>query len=97
LQAIGPDRKLQNNIAVKRLGGTPDLSRAGYQEPRPDKKPHRGKRTFDQNAPKFEKRAPSADQRAAAFEAKPWAGKAAKAKFEQTGPAKNKKSKKRPA
>ncbi|TIX98601.1 MAG: ATP-dependent RNA helicase, partial [Mesorhizobium sp.] len=40
LQAIGPDRKLQNNIAVKRLDGTPDLSRAGYQEPRPDKKPH---------------------------------------------------------
>ncbi|RUV30753.1 DEAD/DEAH box helicase, partial [Mesorhizobium sp. M5C.F.Ca.IN.020.32.2.1] len=97
LQAIGPDRKLQNNIAVKRLDGTPDLSRAGYQEPRPDKKPHRGKRTFDQNAPKFEKRTPSADQRAAAFEAKPWAGKSAKARFEKTGPAKNKKSKKRPA
>ncbi|MER8577123.1 DEAD/DEAH box helicase [Mesorhizobium sp. M1423] len=93
LAAIGPDRKLQGNIAVKRLDGTPDLSRAGYQEPRPDKKPHRGKRTFDQNAPKFEKRAP-ADQRPA-FEAKPWAGKPAKAKFEG-GPAKHKKSKKRP-
>ncbi|MER9596528.1 MULTISPECIES: DEAD/DEAH box helicase [unclassified Mesorhizobium] len=94
LAAIGPDRKLQGNIAVRRLDGTPDLSRAGYQEPRPDKKPHRGKRTFDQNAPKFEKRAPSADQRPA-FEAKPWAGKSAKAKFEG-GPAKHKKSKKRP-
>ncbi|MER8556467.1 DEAD/DEAH box helicase [Mesorhizobium sp. M0976] len=93
LAAIGPDRKLQGNIAVKRLDGTPDLSRAGYQEPRPDKKPHRGKRTFGQNAPKFEKRAP-ADQRPA-FEAKPWAGKPAKAKFEG-GPAKHKKSKKRP-
>ncbi|MER9021886.1 DEAD/DEAH box helicase [Mesorhizobium sp. M0815] len=93
LAAIGPDRKLQGNIAVKRLDGTPDLSRAGYQEPRPDKKPHRGKRTFDQNAPKFEKRAP-ADQRPA-FEAKPWAGKPTKAKFEG-GPAKHKKSKKRP-
>ncbi|MER9234904.1 DEAD/DEAH box helicase [Mesorhizobium sp. M0622] len=93
LAAIGPDRKLQGNIAVKRLDGMPDLSRAGYQEPRPDKKPHRGKRTFDQNAPKFEKRAP-ADQRPA-FEAKPWAGKPAKAKFEG-GPAKHKKSKKRP-
>ncbi|MER8365127.1 DEAD/DEAH box helicase [Mesorhizobium sp. M1378] len=93
LAAIGPDRKLQGNIAVKRLDGTPDLSRAGYQEPRPDKKPHRGKRTFDQNAPKFEKRAP-ADKRPA-FEAKPWAGKPAKAKFEG-GPAKHKKSKKRP-
>ncbi|ESX65103.1 DEAD/DEAH box helicase [Mesorhizobium sp. M0027] len=93
LAAIGPDRKLQGNIAVKRLDGTPDLSRAGYQEPRPDKKPHRGKRTFDQNAPKFEKRAP-ADQRPA-FEARPWAGKPAKAKFEG-GPAKHKKSKKRP-
>ncbi|MER8953207.1 DEAD/DEAH box helicase [Mesorhizobium sp. M0833] len=93
LAAIGPDRKLQGNIAVKRLDATPDLSRAGYQEPRPDKKPHRGKRTFDQHAPKFEKRAP-ADQRPA-FEAKPWAGKPAKAKFEG-GPAKHKKSKKRP-
>ncbi|MER8994035.1 DEAD/DEAH box helicase [Mesorhizobium sp. M0074] len=93
LAAIGPDRKLQGNIAVKRLDGTPDLSRAGYQEPRPEKKPHRGKRTFDQNTPKFEKRAP-ADQRPA-FEAKPWAGKPAKAKFEG-GPAKHKKSKKRP-
>ncbi|MER9893171.1 DEAD/DEAH box helicase [Mesorhizobium sp. M0119] len=91
--AIGPDRKLQGNIAVRRLDGTPDLSRAGYQEPRPDKKPHRGKRTFDQNAPKFEKRAP-ADQRPA-FEAKPWAGKPAKPRFEG-GPAKHKKSKKRP-
>ncbi|RWK54326.1 DEAD/DEAH box helicase [Mesorhizobium sp.] len=97
LQAIGPDRKLQNNITVKRLDGTPDLSRAGYQEPRPDKKPHRGKRTFDQNAPKFEKRAPSADQRPAASEAKPWAGKAGKPKFDKTGPAKKRKSKKRPA
>ncbi|TIW92572.1 DEAD/DEAH box helicase, partial [Mesorhizobium sp.] len=62
LAAIGPDRKLQNNIAVKRLDGTPDLSRAGYQPPKPDKKPHRGKRPFEANAPqgahkpKFEKR-----------------------------------------
>ena len=74
LAAIGPDRKLQNNIAVKRLDGTPDLSRAGYQAPRPEKKPHRGKRTFDQNAPrpKFETRVPGSDgQRpAAAFECK---------------------------
>lgn len=96
LAAIGPERKLQNNIAVKRLDGTPDLSRAGYQEPQPDKKPHRGKRTFDQNAPrpKFEKRAPSADQRS---EAKPWAGKQGKPKFDKAGPAKHKKSKNRPA
>ncbi|TIS58654.1 MAG: DEAD/DEAH box helicase [Mesorhizobium sp.] len=101
LQAIGPDRRLQNNIAVKRLDGTPDLSRAGYQEPRPDKKPHRGKRIFDQNAPKpkFEKRAThSADQRpAGASEAKPWAKKPGKPKFDKTAPAKHKKSKKRPA
>jgi ATP-dependent RNA helicase DeaD len=85
---------------VKRLDGTPDLSRAGYQEPRPDKKPHRGKRAFDQNAPrpKSEKRAAPADQRlAGALEAKPWAGKPGKPKFETTGPAKHKKSKKRPA
>jgi ATP-dependent RNA helicase DeaD len=100
LAAIGPDRKLQNNIAVKRLPGTPDLSRAGYQEPRPEKKPHRGKGNSDQNTPrpKFEKRAPSADQRPAGdFEAKPWAGKAGKPKFEKTEAVKNKKSKKRPA
>ena len=44
LAAIGPDKKLQGNIVVKRLDGTPDLSRAGYQPPKPDKKPHRGKR-----------------------------------------------------
>ncbi|AZO20904.1 DEAD/DEAH box helicase [Mesorhizobium sp. M1E.F.Ca.ET.045.02.1.1] len=104
LAAIGPDRKLQGSIAVKRLDGTPDLSRAGYQPPKPEKKPHRGKRAFDQGAaqgahkPKFEKRAP-ADQRTP-FEAKPWAsksGKPAKPKFDKPGRAKNKKSKKRPA
>ncbi|RAZ85426.1 ATP-dependent RNA helicase [Mesorhizobium hawassense] len=102
--AIGPDRKLQGSIAVRRIDGTPDLSRAGYQPPKPDKKPHRGKRVFEQGAaqgaykPKFEKREP-ADQRAP-FEAKPWAGKSgkpAKSKFDKPGPAKNKKSKKRPA
>lgn len=99
LAAIGPDRKLQNNIAVKQLGGTPDLSRAGYQPPRPDKKPHRGKRTFDENAPKpkFEKRAVPSDGQRPPFETKPWAGKPGKPKFEKAGPAKHKKSKKRPA
>lgn len=100
LAAIGPDRKLQGNIAVKRLDGTPDLSRAGYQPPSPDKKPHRGKTPFDPNAPKrkFEKRAPaSADQRpAGAFEAKPWAKKPGEPKFENTGAPKHKKTKKRP-
>ncbi|MER9654355.1 DEAD/DEAH box helicase [Mesorhizobium sp. M0152] len=100
LTAIGPDRKLQGNIAVKRLDGTPDLSRAGYQPPSPDKKPHRGKAPFDPNAPKrkFEKRAPaSADQRpAGAFEAKPWSKKPGKPKFENTGAPKHKKAKKRP-
>ncbi|UVK39691.1 DEAD/DEAH box helicase [Mesorhizobium sp. AR10] len=99
LAAIGPDRKLQNNIVVKRLDGTPDLSRAGYQPPSPDKKPHRGKRPFDQNAPqgahksKFEKRAPSSERP----EAKPWAAKAGKPKFDKAGPPKHKKSKNRPA
>jgi ATP-dependent RNA helicase DeaD len=89
LAAIGPDKKLQGNIVVKRLDGTPDLSRAGYQAPKPDKKPHRGKRPFEapQSAhkPKFEKR-PAGD-------AKPWAGKP---KFDKAGPPKNKKPKKRP-
>ncbi|CDX38179.1 DEAD/DEAH helicase [Mesorhizobium sp. SOD10] len=56
--AIGPDRKLQGSIAVRRIDGTPDRSRAGYQPPRPEKKPHRGKRPFDQKAAGFEKRAP---------------------------------------
>ncbi|TPN32624.1 DEAD/DEAH box helicase [Mesorhizobium sp. B2-3-3] len=100
LAAIGPDRKLQGNIAVKRLEGTPDLSRAGYQPPSPDKKPHRGKAPFDPSAPKrkFEKRAPaSADQRpAAAHEAKPWAKKPGKPKFENAGAPKHK-TKKRPS
>ena len=103
LAAIGPDRKLQNNIAVKRLEGTPDLSRAGYQPPRPDKKPHRGKRAFDENAPqsahkpKFEKRAALSDGQRPPFEAKPWAGKPGKPKFDKAGPAKHKKSKNRPS
>ncbi|KAA3451368.1 ATP-dependent RNA helicase [Mesorhizobium sp. SARCC-RB16n] len=101
LAAIGPDRKLQGNIVVKRLEGTPDLSRAGYQPPSPDKKPHRGKAPFDPNAPKrkFEKRAPaSADQRpAAAHEAKPWAKKPGNPKFENAGAPKHKKAKKRPS
>lgn len=101
LAAIGPDRKLQGNIVVKRLDGTPDLSRAGYQAPSPDKKPHRGKAPFDPNAPKrkFEKRPPaSVDQRpAAAHEAKPWAKKPGKPKFDNAGPPKHKKPKKRPS
>ncbi|BCG69874.1 DEAD/DEAH box helicase [Mesorhizobium sp. 113-1-2] len=97
LAAIGPDRKLQGNIVVKRLDGQPDLSRAGYQPPSPDKKPHRGKAPFDPNAPKrkFEKRpSASADQRpAAAHEAKPWAKKPGKPKFDNAGPPKHKKAK----
>ncbi|RWD64654.1 DEAD/DEAH box helicase [Mesorhizobium sp.] len=94
--AIGPDRKLQGSIAVRRIDGTPDLSRAGYQPPKPDKKPHRGKRAFDQGASGFEKRAP--DERPGG-DAKPWAKKPAKAKFEKPKfdqPAKRKKQKKRP-
>ncbi|MCA0015246.1 DEAD/DEAH box helicase [Mesorhizobium sp. B292B1B] len=99
LAAIGPDRKLQGNIVVKRLDGTPDLSRAGYQPPSPDKKPHRGKAPFDPNAPKrkFEKRAPAGDQRPAASDAKPWAKKPGKPKFDNAGPPKHKKAKKRPS
>ncbi len=98
--AIGPDRKLQGSIAVRRIDGTPDLSRAGYQPPKPDKKPHRGKRAFDQKAaegarkPKFDRHEP-ADQRPA-FEAKSWAGKPGKVKFDKASSAKHKKSKKRP-
>ncbi|TPM27918.1 DEAD/DEAH box helicase [Mesorhizobium sp. B2-3-4] len=101
MAAIGPDRKLQGTILVKRLEGTPDLSRAGYQPPRPDKKPHRGKAPFDPSAPKrkFDKRPPaSADQRpTAAHEAKPWAKKPGKPKFDNAGPPKHKKTKKRPS
>ncbi|AZO17719.1 DEAD/DEAH box helicase [Mesorhizobium sp. M2A.F.Ca.ET.043.05.1.1] len=94
--AIGPDRKLQGSIAVRRIDGTPDLSRAGYQPPKPDKKPHRGKRAFDQGASRFEKRAQ--DERPGG-DAKPWAKKPAKAKFDKPKfdqPAKRKKQKKRP-
>ncbi|RVD68572.1 DEAD/DEAH box helicase [Mesorhizobium sp. M4A.F.Ca.ET.029.04.2.1] len=104
LAAIGPDRKLQNNIAVRRLDGTPDLSRAGYQPPKPDKKPHRGKRPFDQNAPQFEKRAPG-EHRPAGADSQPWAKKPGKPKFDKSKldrpkfdkPVKHKKPKKRPA
>lgn len=98
--AIGPDRKLQGNIAVRRIDGTPDLSRAGYQPPKPDKKPHRGKRAFDQGAPGFEKRAPGERPSAGAPDSKPWAKKPGKAKFDKPKfdkPAKHKKPKKRPA
>ncbi|TGP21981.1 MULTISPECIES: DEAD/DEAH box helicase [unclassified Mesorhizobium] len=96
LAAIGPDRKLQGNIAVRRLDGTPDLSRAGYQPPKPEKRPHRGKRAFDQDAPGFEKRAPSERKPAGAPDSKPWAKKPGKAKFEKAGPTKHKKARKRP-
>ncbi|MDX8508568.1 DEAD/DEAH box helicase [Mesorhizobium captivum] len=110
LAAIGPDRRLQDSIAVKRLDGTPDLSRAGYQPPKPEKKPHRGKRAFDQGGPGFEKRAPSERLPAGTPESKPWAKKPGKSKFGKSKfdkpkfdrvksdqPAKRKKQKKRPA
>lgn len=100
LAAIGPDRKLQGSIAVKRLDGTPDLSRAGYQPPKPEKKPHRSKRAFDQGAPKFENRAPSEHRHAGTAESKPWAKKPGKAKFDGPNfnkPARHKKPKRRPA
>lgn len=100
LAAIGPDRRLQNNIAVKRIDGTPDLSRAGYQPPKAQKKPHRGKGPFDNGAPKrkFEKRADaSTDQRPDMSGAKPWAKKPGKPKVENPVARKPKKAKKRPA
>jgi ATP-dependent RNA helicase DeaD len=92
--AIGPDHKVQGNIAVKRLEGQPDLSRAGYNPPKPDKKPHRGKGNFDSATTKraFEKR----EKPAFARDQKPWAAKAAKPKFEKSAPPKNKKAKKKP-
>ncbi|MBZ9823243.1 DEAD/DEAH box helicase [Mesorhizobium sp. CA4] len=101
--AIGPDRKLQGSIAVRRIDGMPDLSRAGYQPQRPENKPHRGKRSFDQGAPVFEKRAPGERQHAGAPDT--WAKKPGKAKFDKPKfdgpksdqPAKRNKQKKRPA
>ncbi|RWA78579.1 DEAD/DEAH box helicase [Mesorhizobium sp.] len=95
LAAIGPDRKLQGSIVVRRLDGAPDLSRAGYQPPRPDKKPHRGKRGFDQGGPGFEKRALS-ERQPGTPDSKPWAKKPGKAKFEKAEPTKHKKARKRP-
>ncbi|TJV68814.1 MAG: DEAD/DEAH box helicase [Mesorhizobium sp.] len=92
--AIGPDRKLQGSIAVRRIDGTPDLSRAGYQPPKPDKKPHRGKQPFGQGAAGFEKRAPV--ERQPGGEVKSWAKKPGKPKFDKPGQMKNKKSKKPP-
>ncbi|KQZ96063.1 DEAD/DEAH box helicase [Mesorhizobium sp. Root157] len=97
--AIGPDRKVQGNIVVKRLNALPDLTRAGYAPPPSDRKPHRGKGNFhkegfNKTAPKraFEKR----EKPAFAAEQKPWATKPGKPKFEKSGPPKTKKLKKRP-
>jgi len=91
--AIGPDHKVQGNIAVKRLEGQPDLSRAGYNPPKPDKKPHRGKGNFDNAASKrpFGKR----EKPAFAGDEKPWSAKPGKPKFEKSSPPKAKKPKKR--
>ncbi|MDG4893257.1 DEAD/DEAH box helicase [Mesorhizobium sp. WSM4976] len=99
LAAIGPDRKLQGSIAVRRIDGTPDLSRAGYQPPRPEKKPHRGKGSFDHGAPgrKLNKRVESStDQRPTTFEGKPWGKKSGKPTHENSGAPKPRKAKKRP-
>ena len=52
LAAIGPDKKLQNNIVVKRLDGTPDLSRAGYQPPSPTRSRIAASAPFDRMRPK---------------------------------------------
>ncbi|HEY4192412.1 MAG TPA: DEAD/DEAH box helicase [Mesorhizobium sp.] len=92
--SLGPDHKVQGSITVKRLEGQPDLSRAGYNPPSPDKKPHRGKGSFDNASPKrpFEKR----EKPAYAADAKPWASKSAKPKFDKSGPPKAKKAKKKP-
>ncbi|MBZ9989857.1 DEAD/DEAH box helicase [Mesorhizobium sp. BH1-1-5] len=98
--AIGPDRKLQGNIAVRRIDGTPDLSRAGYQAAKPEKKPHRGKGAFDPSTPRFEKRAPGERPPAGAPDSTPWAKKPGKAKFDKPKfdkPPKHKTQKKRPA
>ncbi|RWL80278.1 MAG: DEAD/DEAH box helicase [Mesorhizobium sp.] len=92
--AISPDCKLQGSIAVRRIDGTPDLSRAGHQPPKPDKKPHRGKQPFGQGAAGFEKRAPV--ERQPGGEVKSWAKKPGKPKFDKPGQMKNKKSKKPP-
>jgi ATP-dependent RNA helicase DeaD len=96
--AIGPDHKVQGNISVRRLEGQPDLSRAGYNPPKPDKKPHRGKGKFEKAG--FDKAAPSRG-----FEKRgkpgfateqPRAAKPGKTPFEKFGAPKTKKPKKRP-
>jgi len=96
--AIGPDHKVQGNIVVKRLEGQPDLSRAGYNSPKPDKKPHRGKSGFDANAPKrkFEKRDKPQGERQFADQ-KPWAGKQNKPKSDKAWAPKPKKGGKKPS
>ncbi len=99
--AIGPDHKVQGTIAVKRLEGQPDLSRASYNPPKPDKKPHRGKRPFDQGTPKHkgEKRAaaPSASaQRPLDPTDAGWSRKAPRPKSDKDGAPKPKKPGKRP-
>lgn len=95
--AIGPDHKVQGNIAVKRLEGQPDLSRAGYNPPKPDKKPHRGKGGFEANPTKrkFEKRdKPKANRQFA--DQKPWAAKQDKPKSDKAWAPKPRKGGKKP-
>jgi ATP-dependent RNA helicase DeaD len=95
--AIGPDHKVQGNIAVKRLEGQPDLSRAGYNPPKPDKKPHRGKSGFEAAAPKrrFDKREkPQAERQFA--DQKPWAAKPGKPKSDMARAPKTRKGGKKP-
>jgi ATP-dependent RNA helicase DeaD len=93
MTAIGPDKKMQGNISVKRLEGLPDLTKAGFTPPPSSdrKPPHRGKPSFDNAAPKraYEKR----EKPAFAGDAKPWAGKP---KFDKSAAPKNKKPKKKP-
>jgi ATP-dependent RNA helicase DeaD len=49
LDAVGPDRELQNGITVTQLDGMPDFGRSGPGKPPAAKKPHRGK-GFDKPA-----------------------------------------------
>jgi ATP-dependent RNA helicase DeaD len=98
--AIGPSQTLQGTISVKRLDGQPDLSRAGYNPPKPDKKPHRGKGTFDKGASKHKRVKRAAQASSTGQPVDPtdagWSRKPANPKFAKGGAHKPKKARKRP-
>jgi ATP-dependent RNA helicase DeaD len=85
LQAVGPERELQNGIMVTQLDGTPDFGRSAYGKPPAGKKPYNAK-GFDQARPAktgypkkpYAGERPASDQKPWTKDQKPWAKKGGK-------------------